>query len=203
MGDKDGNAWNEKVLNLGFYNHAFMPSTPTGPAHCIWEAKSGITAAQMQEFIDGPDGLSRNAFSNEVLPINLESSNPPYPRKFGGDGKAMAAPKSGGSSLMCTTRCSRAASTRGGSPSASSRRRPAPWRHGEEGGRTRLRQPLLCAVRQGGPHVLPWECNAGKSPAEFQAFIDGENGVPKGCNTIVPVNLELTEGDAAPARLGN
>ena len=47
-----------KNLEAGFYNHAFCPIGPEGPAFCIWEVREGITVEEFQEFIDGPNGVN-------------------------------------------------------------------------------------------------------------------------------------------------
>ena len=83
-----GGGWDEAVaqnLEAGFYNHAFCPVGPEGPAFCIWEVREGITAEQFQEFIDGPNGVNfgLGAWMNICREINVEmAGNPPYPRKF-------------------------------------------------------------------------------------------------------------------------
>ena len=83
-----GGGWDEAVaknLETGFYNHAFCPVGPEGPAFCIWEVREGITAEEFQEFIDGPNGVNfgLGAWINICREINVEmAGNPPYPRKF-------------------------------------------------------------------------------------------------------------------------
>ena len=83
-----GGGWDDAVaknLEAGFYNHAFCPIGPEGPAYCIWEVREGITAEDFQEFIDGPNGVNfgLGAWMNICKEINVEmAGNPPYPRKF-------------------------------------------------------------------------------------------------------------------------
>lgn len=83
-----GGGWDEAVANnleAGFYNHAFCPIGPEGPAYCIWEVREGISAESFQEFIDGPNGVNfgLGAWMNICKEINLElAGSPPYPRKF-------------------------------------------------------------------------------------------------------------------------
>ena len=83
-----GGGWDQAVANnfeAGFYNHAFCPIGPEGPAYCIWEVREGISAESFQEFIDGPNGVNfgLGAWMNICKEINLElAGSPPYPRKF-------------------------------------------------------------------------------------------------------------------------
>ena len=74
-----------KNLEAGFYNHSFCPVGPEGPAFCIWEVRDGISDAEFQAFIDGPNGpdFGLGALLNICREINLElAGNTPYPRKF-------------------------------------------------------------------------------------------------------------------------
>ena len=47
----------EKWLNMGYFNHCFMPLSQEGPMYCVWEVKDGTSEAEFQDFIDGPDGV--------------------------------------------------------------------------------------------------------------------------------------------------
>ena len=83
-----GGGWDEAVANnleAGFFNHAFCPIGPEGPAYCIWEVREGITDVEFQEFIDGPNGVNFGlaAWMNICKEINTElAGTPPFPRKF-------------------------------------------------------------------------------------------------------------------------
>ena len=83
-----GGGWDDAVaknLEAGFYNHAFCPIGPDGPAFCIWEVREDISLEDFQAFIDGPMGVNfgLNAWMNICREINIElAGNPPYPRKF-------------------------------------------------------------------------------------------------------------------------
>ena len=73
-------------VEMGFYNHSFMPMGMEGPVFCIWEVKDGISAAAFQDFIDGPHGvnLGLKAINNNLYPVNLEltGGQTPYERQF-------------------------------------------------------------------------------------------------------------------------
>jgi hypothetical protein len=73
-------------LDLGFFNHSFMPVAQEGPMFCIWEAKEGISEADFQEFIDGPMGpdLGTGAINNNISQIDLKltGGQVPYERKL-------------------------------------------------------------------------------------------------------------------------
>ena len=79
-----GASWDEAVaknLEAGFYNHAFCPVGPEGPAFCIWEVREVTTVEAFQEFIDGPNGVNfgLGAWMNICKEINVEmAGNPPY-----------------------------------------------------------------------------------------------------------------------------
>ena len=83
-----GGGWDDAVaknLEAGFYNHAFCPVGPEGPAFCIWEVREGISDVEFQAFIDSPNGpdMGTGALLNICREINLElAGNTPYPRKF-------------------------------------------------------------------------------------------------------------------------
>ena len=71
-------------LEAGYYNYSFNPVGLEGPA-CIWEVREGISDAEFQAFIDGPNGpdLETGALLNICREINVElAGNTPYPRKF-------------------------------------------------------------------------------------------------------------------------
>ena len=85
----DGVAFEENVklqMDSGFFNHSFMPTSQTGPIYCVWEAKDGKTEADLQEFIDGPDGVNfgLSAMNNNIMKLDLEltGGQTPYERKF-------------------------------------------------------------------------------------------------------------------------
>ena len=93
--DKVGNllgdniAFEENVklqMDSGFFNHSFMPTSQTGPIYCVWEVKDGKTEADLQEFIDGPDGVNfgLSAMNNNIMKLDLEltGGQTPYERKF-------------------------------------------------------------------------------------------------------------------------
>ena len=83
-----GGGWDDAVaqnLEAGFFNHAFCPVGPEGPAFCIWEVREGITDEEFQDFIDGPNGVNfgLDAWMNICREINVElAGKPPYTRKF-------------------------------------------------------------------------------------------------------------------------
>lgn len=52
-------AMHAKFNSLGMHNHSFCPGGPEGPCVCIWESDKPMEAAEMQAFIDGPDGPGR------------------------------------------------------------------------------------------------------------------------------------------------
>ena len=58
----------QECMDLGFFNHSFMPVAQEGPMFCIWEAKEGVTEAEFQEFIDGPLGpdFGTGAINNSI-----------------------------------------------------------------------------------------------------------------------------------------
>lgn len=67
----------------GFHNHSFMPSSVNGPMFCIWEAKEGKTAADMQAFIDSDAGPSMGAMNNTCVEINTKAAgSAPYESFF-------------------------------------------------------------------------------------------------------------------------
>ena len=76
----------QDCMNLGFYNHSFMPVAQEGPMFCLWEAKKGISEADFQDFIDGPMGPNwgMSALNNNISKINLEltGGQAPYERKL-------------------------------------------------------------------------------------------------------------------------
>ena len=77
-----GGGWDEAVANnleAGFFNHAFCPIEPEGPAYCIWGVREGITDVEFQEFIDGPNGVNFGlaAWMNICKEINNELAGPP------------------------------------------------------------------------------------------------------------------------------
>ncbi len=85
----DEAAWSAAVaanVDAGFYNHSFNPVAAEGPVFCVWEAREGITEAQFQDFIDGPNGpnMGLSAFNNNCYLVNLEltGGQTPYPPKF-------------------------------------------------------------------------------------------------------------------------
>ena len=76
----------EKWLNMGYFNHCFMPLSQEGPMYCVWEVKDGTSEAEFQDFIDGPDGVNMGmkSLNNNIMKVNLELSGgvPSYERKF-------------------------------------------------------------------------------------------------------------------------
>ena len=63
---KNAGKWSE----AGFKNHAFLPSSPSGPVLCIWETKNDMSEAEFQAFIDGPEGPDAQqigVFTNHVF----------------------------------------------------------------------------------------------------------------------------------------
>lgn len=81
-------SWDDAVaknLEASFYNHAFCPIGPKGPAFCIWEVLEDRSAEEFQEFVCGPIvvnfGLDAQMNICRELDINL-AGNTPYPRKF-------------------------------------------------------------------------------------------------------------------------
>ena len=76
----------QDCMDLGFYNHSFMPVAQEGPMFCLWEAKEGISEADFQDFIDGPMGPNwgMSALNNNISKINLEltGGQAPYERKL-------------------------------------------------------------------------------------------------------------------------
>ena len=76
----------QDCMDLGFFNHSFMPVAQEGPMFCIWEAKEGVTEAEFQEFIDGPLGpdFGTGAINNSISKIDLEltGGQAPYERKL-------------------------------------------------------------------------------------------------------------------------
>ena len=80
------NANAEKWLKMGFVNHCFMPLSQLGPMYCVWEVKDGISEAEFQDFIDGPDGVNMDmkSLNNNIMKVDLKLTGgvPPYERKF-------------------------------------------------------------------------------------------------------------------------
>ena len=76
----------QDCMDLGFYNHSFMPVAQEGPMFRMWEAKEGISEADFQDFIDGPVGPNwgMSALNNNISKINLEltGGQAPYERKL-------------------------------------------------------------------------------------------------------------------------
>ena len=76
----------EKWMNMGYFNHCFMPLSQEGPMYCVWEAKDGNSEADFQDFIDGPDGanMGMKSLNNNIMKVNLDLTGgvPPYERKF-------------------------------------------------------------------------------------------------------------------------
>ena len=76
----------EKWLNMGYFNHCFMPLSQEGPMYCVWEVKDSISESEFQDFIDGPDGVNMGmkSLNNNIMKVNLELTGgvPPYERKF-------------------------------------------------------------------------------------------------------------------------
>ena len=50
----------EKWLNMGYFNHCFMPLSQEGPMYCVWEVKDVL----------------------KVINLELTGGVPPYERKF-------------------------------------------------------------------------------------------------------------------------
>ena len=79
-------AMTEKQLNMGYFNHCFMPLSQEGPMYCVWEVKDSIPESEFQDFIDGPDGVNMGmkSLNNNIMKVNLELTGgvPPYERKF-------------------------------------------------------------------------------------------------------------------------
>ena len=76
----------EKWLNMGYFNHCFMPLSQEGPMYCVLEVKERISESEFQDFIDGPDGVNMGmkSLNNNIMKVNLELTGgvPPYERKF-------------------------------------------------------------------------------------------------------------------------
>ena len=76
----------ENWMKMGYFNHCFMPLSQEGPMYCVWEVKDGISEAEFQDFVDGPDGVNMGmkSLNNNVMKVNLELTDgvPPYERKF-------------------------------------------------------------------------------------------------------------------------
>lgn len=69
MSPADWEAMTTKQHSLGFHNHSFLPSSPTGLVNCLWEAKVDATVDDFQAFIDGPDGPAPGVFNNKVYKV--------------------------------------------------------------------------------------------------------------------------------------
>ena len=85
MSPADMDNLGKKNMELGMWNHSFMPTGPEGPCFCVWEAKGECSIEQFQTFIDGPNGPGAGAvFKNTVrsMPAALIGTNTPYPPKF-------------------------------------------------------------------------------------------------------------------------
>jgi len=65
----DWEAMAKKHHDLGFHNHTFLPSSPTGLVNCVWEAKDSTAVEDFQAFIDGPDGPGPGIFTNKVYKV--------------------------------------------------------------------------------------------------------------------------------------
>ena len=70
----------EKWLNMGYFNHCFMPLFQEGPMYCVWEVKDSISESEFQDFIDGPDGVNMGMKSlNNNICLLYTSPRPTRP----------------------------------------------------------------------------------------------------------------------------
>lgn len=69
MSPSDWAAMTDKHHALGFHNHSFLPTGPTGVINCLWECKSDVTVEEFQAFIDGPDGPGEGVFVNKSFKV--------------------------------------------------------------------------------------------------------------------------------------
>jgi hypothetical protein len=66
--------YTEETKAKGFWNTAFLPTKPAGPAYCIWEAEEGKSKADFVEYMNNDARSPTNvfvkgAFVNDVMPI--------------------------------------------------------------------------------------------------------------------------------------
>jgi len=72
MTDAQQQAMYAKWHEMGYHNHSFLPTSPTGLINCLWETKPGTTPEQFQAFIDGPDGPGEGVFTKGFKRLGFE-----------------------------------------------------------------------------------------------------------------------------------
>ena len=79
----DMGAMHAKNLDNGKHNHSFCPGGPEGPCICVWESDTPMEAAEMQAWIDGPNGpgngvqgVDGSVFVNTVHKM-MQGGDPP------------------------------------------------------------------------------------------------------------------------------
>lgn len=78
----DGTAMCKAQHKMDIFNHNFLPAAANGPILCVWECKDlSVDSQQFEAFIDAPEWHSGN-LSNKIYPINPIGIVPPsaWPR---------------------------------------------------------------------------------------------------------------------------
>lgn len=204
-------AFHAKVESLGFYNHSFNPTGLTSNAWCFWEASAGKTAANFQDFIDGPEGPSMGAFVNNVFPISMELTGgaTPYPSYFSGKKtgnykKPMTVAPGPEPSKFFMVRHDFKPNQEdqfwgtfaklAGTPGAMEK-----W--SQTANSLGFFNHSFNPVSKVGPCFCVWETAPGKTAADMQAYIDSCFGPPSGMvNVVSEINVGLTNGQTPYTR---
>jgi L-rhamnose mutarotase len=216
MGDPERmQAFVAKQNKLGFHGHAFMPTSQEGDIFCIWEAQRGKTAAQFQDFIDGPDGPSFDCFNNDLhrIDCNLNGNNMPFKARFkeARRGSGMKAEESSeeqpaedrttnGSTFFMVHHHFKAGKANAWWPNIQKvMKDPKAWGEMVEAHQAAgFHNHSFMPTSRDGPAFCIWEAQPGKTKQDFTEFIDGPLGPGGGMmnNNVHQIDATLTGGQA-------
>lgn len=173
MGPDDWAAMTAKHHALGFHNHSFLPTSPTGVVNCLWECKAATTPEEFQAFIDGPDGPGPGIFENTPYKVMPGAITPAS--FFAADAAPTEAKKTTGGFFWVFHEFKEGAA-------------PAFWemmggmkpedlaamtaKNNELG----FHNHAFLPCGEAGPCICIWEAKSAVTPEEFQTFMDGPDG---------------------------